>query len=242
VRLPRILFPLSISALSCLGLVVEIQRLLQPPNAPVRPLSKSLLADVRAASPDHEVLRGWVRWPNRTPARGASVSLRARDPAPRIPTLDTTTDEDGFFRFTDVEPAIYDVECFVWSRSILPRSAVAAGRLDRVDSAAFEVRMTLVRLLPTGGRVVDDAGRPLSGVEVLVTTVDPRTPCPGIQDRDVSGRDGEFTVWAPEGSFVDLEAARLDFLGDLTERRGPLGWASAVRAGSSVNLEMPAAR
>ncbi len=201
--------------------------------------AKPRMDDVRASSPEHAMLRGYVRWPEGQPVDGATVVLQARDDrTDRIPRQEATTDLDGFFRIADVWPATYDVDAVCW----IPH-ATGCAHLGPIDSHVFEIQLTLIRLAPIRGLVLDARERPMGGVEVAVISADAVPPCASDHASGVSDSTGRFEVWVAAGSRVDLEAARLLGDGDLLERAGPLGWRTAVLAGGEdVVVYMPDVR
>ncbi|MGO9641525.1 MAG: carboxypeptidase regulatory-like domain-containing protein [Candidatus Acidiferrales bacterium] len=103
------------------------------------------------------------------PVRGAKVDLCDASNDKVVPLcLQTDTDSEGRFVFTGRPAGHYTVQGE--APGFLPDSIVLNGRGSReFDLAAGSVRTVHLRLWPEGtisGRIVDEEGRPMSGVSV----------------------------------------------------------------------------
>jgi hypothetical protein len=237
----RVLVPLILAAVAVWTIWLELRGSPEARPRTSHDLTKHLPEDVQASAREHAILRGYVSWPRDKPAAGASVFLRAsNDPTGQISPQEATTDADGFFRIEDVWPALYTLDAVVWGPLVPRRRAIGCAHLDRVDSLAFELRLTLVPQAPIRGSVLDSLGRPMPGIEVSITHPSAILASADAQDIEVSDGAGRFEVWAPSGAFVNLEGWRQEWFQDLRSLIGPPGWASAVRSGCEhLDLYMP---
>ncbi len=147
-------------------------------------------------------LAGRVTWTDGTPAIGAQVGigyLMAPDGDSReIEGLDTSTDEDGRYDIDHVPVGRFLVSA---GRGTLPPGAEPGSQAGRVplelwipdvDVAAGRVTTLDIVLPPPAaiaGRVLDVAGRPVTGARVALRRV-ARWPAPGINGHWISSGAG----------------------------------------------------
>ena len=157
--------------------------------APDAPLEGLELALEEAA-----VLAGTVRDADGAPLPGARVSL-ARGEAADGPFAAAVADDAGAFRLEGLEPGPARAEAEHPGHRRAARSLDLAPGENRAD-------LVLEQGLAVAGRVVDDAGAPVAGVEVAVEAA------PGARgDRSTtSGADGSFRLAGLEPGTLALTA------------------------------------
>jgi hypothetical protein len=212
-------------------------------TAAMRFRSEGRSAPVRGDSADGTrnptALHGRVRWPDGRAAGGARVSLYPSDAG--LGDSEIVADADGTFRFTVVPSTTYSVAARIFdTHGPLPK-ITAVAQLDRLRGGDREIDLTLVRLLPIRGTVVDSAKRPLSDVLVEAKApVGSVLELPGRQQRGLSAAGGRFEVWVVEGDAVDLEAVRQSAHYDMITEVGPRVRLSGIRPGADdVVVSMP---
>lgn len=126
------------------------------------------------------------------------------------PLFETPLQEDGTFRFENVPSGTRMLSVETAYRSAERRVVVKPGQ------TVLSADLTLPRTVPVSGRVLDSAGRPAGGAELIAVHEDE------IVERGGTRKDGRFTlhvprgdveIWAggveiPENRKVDIRAGR----------------------------------
>ncbi len=142
-------------------------------------------------------------------------------PPPTGPTVVSRSFTDGTFVFPRLEPGDYSIDVESTDGTGTAKVRVASGEAASVD----------VLLVPNGtvtGRLVDKAGKPLSGLGVVLIPDQP----PGLLKIEIhalppsSGPDGRFQVEGPPGTRT------LAILGNTTTAKRGL----SVAAGKSLDV------
>ena len=219
------LLPLAACAgAGALAVVAALRLRTTPPSATTRP-----------APPSDAGLYGHVRWADGRDAGGARVSIDPVDPGLGGSVI--LVEANGSFRFHGAVRGAYSVGASVLDTGGLQPRMTACSRHDRVWAFTGPVEITLVRLLPIRGTVVDSANRPLADIEIEATAPEGwGWPSRGA----TSNSAGRFEVWAPEDFPVDVEGVRVDWFNDMGNRHGPIGRVAGVHGGTDgVILSMP---
>ena len=146
------------------------------------------------------VLEGRVRDPRGAPADGARVAVQMDRPEHGLRYLGaerrvTRTDADGWYRLEGLAPGIGRLSAKKGSDRV-EQPVEISDRSRRFD-------LVLESVPGVAGRVVDDAGRPVSGARVSARPLDFRTSWKSV----VSGGDGGFHLPLEPGDY-QLGAAK----------------------------------
>jgi len=222
----RVLVPVTIGLGAALATILALTQMAirsrsmiaEPEPVPrTPPVSEhTLLDDIHASTLEKPILRVHVRWPDGSPAPGATVYLEPFSWTGPVGG-EQTTDEDGFVRFDHLDRGTYSLRAVIWDENAgKVRRARARGGIGMINSTAFDVELRLAALLPIRGLVVDESGAPVRRAWIEATQDPPPPLSLDWESRVHSDEFGNFEVrvlggfpttlraWAPSGAAFDL--------------------------------------
>lgn len=167
------------------------------------------LDDLVLVAPLGLAIRGRVLDPEGLPCRRVIVRLASKDGRQRLPQV--TSDAQGAFEITGLDPGRYDLSTYVlfFNHEDEERELYDVV-LEDVQAGTDDLRVVLRAVAAITGAVLAADGSPAE--DVAVEARDPATGELLARDRVVGGR---FRLPLPEGVIVDLETRGIEPRGDV---------------------------